>query len=58
MRTKFLLGIFLFPLIAAFGLESKTVHESKALIQRADNMYWLIQLWAFGITMWCFGCRP
>ena len=34
MKTKFLLPIFLFPLIAAFGSESKTVLESKALIQR------------------------
>jgi len=34
MKTRILVLVFLSPLIAAFGLESKTVLESKALIQR------------------------
>ena len=34
MKTKFLLLVFIFPFIAASGLESKAVQVSKALIQR------------------------
>ena len=34
MKMKFLVLILLFPFVTAFGLESKTVQESKALIRR------------------------